>query len=165
MVRRVRVAAAAAIILGLTAAGCGGDDGGGGGGGGGGGKIALLLPESKTTRYEAQDRPLFEAKVEDLCPDCEIVYSNAEQDSAKQLSQVEAAIAKQVDVMVLDPVDSAAAANMVTKAKSADIPVISYDRLITDSDVDYYISFDNEEVGKRSSTSSRRTARKTARSS
>ena len=67
-------------VAGGAIAGCGDDDddGGGGdsaGGGGGGGKIALLLPESKTARYESQDRPLFEEKVKELCPDCEIIYS------------------------------------------------------------------------------------------
>jgi D-xylose transport system substrate-binding protein len=51
--------------------------------------------------------------------------------------------------MVLDPVDSASAAGMVAKAKAQNIPVISYDRLITDApDLDYYISFDNVKVGQ-----------------
>jgi D-xylose transport system substrate-binding protein len=53
-----------------------------------------------------------------------------------------------VKVLVLDPVDAASAGAVVQSAKSADIPVISYDRLITDADIDYYISFDNEKVGK-----------------
>lgn len=111
-------------------------------------KIALLLPESKTARYETQDRPNFEAKVADLCPECEVVYYNANQDAAQQQSQAEAALTEGVDVMVLDPVDSASAAVIVTQAKEQGIPVISYDRLILDSDVDYYISFDNERVGQ-----------------
>ena len=51
-------------------------------------------------------------------------------------------------MLVLDPVDSASAAAIVTKANAANVPVISYDRLILDSDVDYYVSFDNEQVGK-----------------
>jgi D-xylose transport system substrate-binding protein len=50
--------------------------------------------------------------------------------------------------MVLDPVDAAAAGAIVTRAKQSDIPVISYDRLLTDADIDYYISFDNVEVGR-----------------
>jgi D-xylose transport system substrate-binding protein len=126
---------------------------GGGGGGGKSAKIALLLPETKTARYESQDRPNFERKVKELCPNCEIVYSNADQDPAKQLSQVEAAITKQVNVMVLDPVDSASASGMVAKAKVANIPVISYDRLITDAPaLDYYISFDNVKVGELQGT-------------
>jgi len=116
--------------------------------GGGGKKIALLLPETKTTRYESQDRPIFEKKVKALCPGCSIIYSNADQDASKQQTQAEAAITNGANVLVLDPVDSASAASIVTKAKQSKIPVISYDRLITGAAVDYYISFDNEKVGK-----------------
>jgi D-xylose transport system substrate-binding protein len=126
------------------AAGCGDDDGGGGGGG----TIALLLPESKTARYESQDRPNFERKVKELCSDCDIIYSNADQDAAKQQQQAEAALTKGADVLVLDAVDAAAAGAVVTKAKQQDVPVVSYDRLITDADIDYYISFDNVQVGR-----------------
>jgi D-xylose transport system substrate-binding protein len=143
-----------ALALAMAVAACGDDDdddgggGGGGGDGGGGGTIALLLPETKTARYEAHDRPNFEAKVQELCPDCEIIYSNADQDAAQQQQQTEAAITQGAEVLVLDPVDAAAAAPLVTRAKSQDIPVISYDRLITDADIDYYISFDNVKVGE-----------------
>jgi D-xylose transport system substrate-binding protein len=115
---------------------------------GGGGKIALLLPESKTARYESQDRPNFEAKVQELCPDCEIIYSNADQDASKQQSQAEAALTEGAEVLVLDPVDSASAAAMVNRAGQADVPVVSYDRLILDAPVDYYLSFDNVKVGE-----------------
>ena len=110
-------------------------------------KIALLLPETKTARYETQDKPLFEAKVEELAPGTEILYSNANQDAAEQQSQADAAITNGAQVLVLDPVDSASAASIVTKANSAKIPVISYDRLILDAPVDFYVSFDNEKVG------------------
>lgn len=110
-------------------------------------KIALLLPETKTARYETQDKPLFEAKVKELAPTAEILYSNANQDAALQQSQADAAITNGAQVLVLDPVDSASAASIVTKAKSANIPVISYDRLILNAPVDFYISFDNEKVG------------------
>jgi D-xylose transport system substrate-binding protein len=139
--------------LALTAAACGDDDDEGGSGGsasssGGGKKIALLLPESKTARYEAADRPYFTEKLKAECPDCELIYSNADQDAAKQQQQAEAAITKGAEVLVLDPVDSASAASIVTRAKQSDIPVISYDRLITNADVDYYISFDNVKVGE-----------------
>src|SRR5918998_4025418 len=143
-----------ALALAMAVAACGDDDddgggaGGGGGGDGEGGTIAPLLPETKTARYEAHDRPNFERKVEELCPDCEIIYSNADQDAAQQQQQTEAAITQGAEVLVLDPVDAAAAAPLVTRAKSQDIPVISYDRLILDADVDYYISFDNVKVGE-----------------
>ena len=145
----------AVLVAAMALAACGDDDdeGGGGGGGsegggGGGGSIALLLPESKTARYESQDRPNFEAKVKELCADCEIIYSNADQDAAKQQQQAEAAITQGAKVLVLDPVDAASAGAVVQRAKQSQIPVISYDRLITDADIDYYISFDNEKVGQ-----------------
>ena len=150
------IAVIAILAAGMAIAACGDDDddGGGGGGDGGGGdsggsgSIALLLPETKTARYESQDRPNFEAKAQELCPDCEIIYSNADQDPAKQQQQAEAAITQGAKVLVLDPVDAASASAIVTRAKQSQIPVISYDRLITDADLDYYISFDNEQVGK-----------------
>jgi D-xylose transport system substrate-binding protein len=113
------------------------------------GTVALLLPETKTTRYETADRPDFEAKFKQLCPNCQIIYSNANQDANTQLSQAEAALTNGAQVLVLDPVDSAAAGAIADKAKAAGVPVIAYDRLILNSDgVNYYISFDNEEVGK-----------------
>lgn len=113
------------------------------------GKIALLLPETKTTRYETADRPLFEAKFKQLCPACEIIYSNANQDANAQLSQFEAALTNGAKVVVLDPVDSKAAAVMADRAKAQGVPIVAYDRLIVGSDgVNYYISFDNEKVGQ-----------------
>jgi D-xylose transport system substrate-binding protein len=114
----------------------------------GGKKIALLLPETKTARYESQDKPLFTAKVASLCADCQVIYNNANQDAAVQQSQAEAALTNGANVLVLDPVDAASAAAIVTKAKQQNVPVISYDRLINNAEVDYYISFDNEQVGK-----------------
>jgi D-xylose transport system substrate-binding protein len=149
--RAARLAALVAAVTLLAAACQTTDDNGGGGGGSSGGgdkKIALLLPETKTTRYEAQDRPLFEAKVKALCSDCEIIYSNADQKADQQLNQADAALTNGAKVMVLDPVDSASAASIVSKAKAQNVPVISYDRLITGADIDYYISFDNVQVGK-----------------
>jgi D-xylose transport system substrate-binding protein len=144
--------AVGALAFGLAA--CGGDDKGTGGSTGTSGgtseakTIALLLPESKTTRYDQQDKPLFEAKLKELCPNCTLDYQNADQDAAKQQTQAEAEITKGVDVLVLDPVDGKAAAPIVAKAKAANIPVISYDRLILGGAPDLYVSFDNEQVGK-----------------
>jgi D-xylose transport system substrate-binding protein len=111
-------------------------------------KIALFLPESKTTRYEAFDRPLFEAKVKALCAACEVLYSNADQDAAKQQQQVEAAITQGADVLVLDAVDASAVAPLVNQAKQKKIPVIAYDRLISGIDYAYYVSFNNVRVGE-----------------
>ena len=47
------------------------------------GKVALLLPEAKTTRYETADRPDFEAAMRALAPKVEVIYSNADQDAAR----------------------------------------------------------------------------------
>src|SRR3954449_1974053 len=133
----------AALVIGLGLAACGG------GGGGGGPKIALLLPESKTTRYEAHDHPEFEEAVNNACSDCDLIYSNANQDASQQQSQMEAALTDGADVVVLDPVDSTSAAAMVQLAKQQNVPVVSYDRLILDSpDVNAYVSFDNVKVGQ-----------------
>jgi D-xylose transport system substrate-binding protein len=135
------LAAAAVIGASVVLAACGGS-------GGGSNSIALLLPESKTARYEAQDRPHFEQKVKQLCPDCRLIYSNANQDAAAQQTQAEAALTKGAKVLVLDPVDAASADAIVAKAKQQNVPVVSYDRLITNADIEYYISFDNVRVGE-----------------
>ncbi len=112
-------------------------------------KIGLLLPETKTARYESKDRPLFTAKLMKLCPNCSVLYQNANQDAAAQQSQAEAMLTNGVSVLVLDAVDGAAAAGIAVKAKAAKVPVIAYDRLVTGTAaVDYYISFDNAKVGQ-----------------
>jgi D-xylose transport system substrate-binding protein len=114
--------------------------------GGGGKKIALLLPESKTTRYETFDKPLFEEAVKMACADCTVIYSNANQDAAKQQQQAESALTQGANVLVLDPVDGKAAASVVASAKASNIPVVAYDRFIEGAN--YYVSFDNATVGK-----------------
>ena len=153
--RQSTVAAlAVAMLFALGLAACGDDDddgatsGGGSGGGGGAKTIALLLPETKTTRYEEKDRPLFTDKVKELCPDCKILYSNASQDPNKQQQQAEAAITNGADVLVLDAVDVASVGPIVQRANDKDIPVIAYDRLIPDQDIAYYVSFDNVKQGR-----------------
>jgi len=126
--------------------GTGSSSGSSGGADTGGKKIALLLPESKTTRYETFDRPLFEAAIKASCSDCQVIYSNADQDASKQQQQAEAALTQGASVLVLDPVDGKAAASVVASAKSSGVPVVAYDRFIDGAD--YYVSFDNETVGK-----------------
>lgn len=127
-------------------AGSSGGSSGGGDSAGGAKKIALLLPESKTTRYETFDRPLFEAAVKASCSDCSVIYSNADQDASKQQTQAESALTQGANVLVLDPVDGKAAASVVNSAKSQGVPVVAYDRFIDGAD--YYVSFDNQTVGK-----------------
>jgi D-xylose transport system substrate-binding protein len=142
---------AAVIGAGAVVAGCGNDNGGGGGGSGGGAtakKIALLLPEHTTARYETQDRPNFENKVKALCPDCSIIYENANQDASQQQAQADSVLTQGIDAMVLDPVDAQSASTIVAKANAQGVPVISYDRLVSNANLDAYISFDNERVGR-----------------
>jgi D-xylose transport system substrate-binding protein len=138
---RISIAAAALLVIALVAAGCGSS-------GGGGTKIALLLPENETPRYESDDRPDFEKSVEELCEDCEVLYSNAGGDAEKQQSQAEAALTQGAEVLVVDPMDSKSAAAIAEKAQAQNVPVVSYDRLIENGEVDAYVSFDNEEVGE-----------------
>jgi D-xylose transport system substrate-binding protein len=152
--QRIALAAVCALALsaGAVFAGCGSDDDSSSGSGGSA-KIALLLPESKTARYETQDRPNFEKKVKALCDGCSVIYSNADQDPAKQQQQAEAALTQGANVLVLDPVDAASAVAIVKQATAKDVPVVSYDRLIDSADLKYYISYDNEKVGKLQATS------------
>ncbi|HEX4806164.1 MAG TPA: sugar ABC transporter substrate-binding protein [Conexibacter sp.] len=155
--RALALLVAVALSVGALAA-CGGGSrssttsgttgGGSSSSGGTSATVALLLPENKTTRYEAQDKPQFERDLKALCPNCKIIYSNAGQDASKQQSQAEAAITNGARVLVLDAVDAKAAASIVTRAKQSGVGVVSYDRLVQNSAPDYYVSFDNRRVGE-----------------
>jgi D-xylose transport system substrate-binding protein len=153
---RATAAVLLATALAAVAAGCGSDDDSSSDSGttsaaadAKGAKIALLLPENKTARYENQDKPFFTAKVKELCPSCEIIYQNATQDAAKQQQQAEAAITQGAKVLVLDAVDVASAGAIVNRAKQQKIPVLSYGRLVADAPLDYYVSIDPFKVGQQ----------------
>ena len=109
--------------------------------------VGLLLPELQTARYEAFDKPYFEESLNELCPECELSYANADQDVDEQQTQAQAMLTDGVDVLVLDAVDSAAAAGTVNEARSQGVPVVAYDRL-AEGGVDMYVSFDNFRVGQ-----------------
>jgi D-xylose transport system substrate-binding protein len=138
----------------LVFAGCGDDDDDGGGGGGaeGGGesagKVAVLLPDSKSSvRWETVDRPFLQQAFEAAGVEAEI--QNAEGDKATQQQQAEQAITNGATVLLLVNLDSGSGAAIAANAKSQDVKVIDYDRLTLDTqDTDYYVSFDNEAVGK-----------------
>jgi D-xylose transport system substrate-binding protein len=110
--------------------------------------IGLLLPETKTARYEAHDKPVFQAKVKELCPSCKQLYQNASQDAQKQLAQAEAMLASGANVLVLDAVDVGSVGPIIKEAAQKKVPVIAYDRLISDQKIAYYVSFDNVRQGK-----------------
>jgi D-xylose transport system substrate-binding protein len=146
--RPVRLLSTAVAMLAATAtlAACGGD-GGDGGSGGDGPLVAFLMPDQNSTRYDEQDAPSFEKRMVELCSDCRVEYQNADADAQQQQQQFEAALADGAEVIVLDPVDSSAAAGLVQQAQSQDVAVIAYDRPIPDIVADYYVSYDNEAIG------------------
>jgi len=138
--------------LALTAAACGkaGDDNdsdSGSSAGSGNKSIGLLLPDSVTTRYEQFDKPLFEAKVKELCSDCTVSYANAGADAAKQAQQVSTMVTKGVKVIAVSAQDSAAIKSSIEAAVKKGVKVIAYDRL-AQGPVSAYVSFDNEKVGQ-----------------
>jgi D-xylose transport system substrate-binding protein len=138
--------------LALAAAGCGDDDddddGGGGGGDGEAGRVAVLLPDSKSSvRWETVDRPLLKAAFDKAGIENEI--QNAEGDKSAQQQQAEQAITNGAKVILLVNLDSGSGAAIAANAKSQGVKVIDYDRLTLDTDAtDYYVSFDNERVGE-----------------
>jgi D-xylose transport system substrate-binding protein len=142
LLRHLAIVGCGLLAIGLLVAGCGGSSGGGGP------KIALLLPENETPRYESDDKPDFEKAVEEKCEECEVLYSNAGGDASKQQSQAEAALTQGAEVLVVDPMDAKSAAAIAEKAQAQNVPVVSYDRLIENGEVDAYVSFDNEKVGE-----------------
>ena len=109
--------------------------------------IALLLPESKTARYEGIDRPVFERVVAERCPGCRVLYANAGQDAAVQQAQAESALTQGATVLVLGAVDAVAARSIVTQAAARDVAVIAYDRFIDEVPLDYLVAYDAELVG------------------
>src|SRR3954471_8491107 len=110
--------------------------------------IGLLLPETKTARYEAHDKPVFQAKVKELCPSCKQLYQNASQDAQKQLSQAEAMLASGATVLVLDAVDVGSVGPIIKEANQRHVPVIAYDRLISKEKIAAYVSFNNVRQGR-----------------
>lgn len=110
--------------------------------------VAFLMPDQASTRYEQHDFPGFKAAMEKLCAACTVIYQNANGDANLQQQQFNSVIAQGAKVVVLDPVDSAAAAALVEIAHSQDVKIIAYDRPIPDKAADYYVSFDNAGIGK-----------------
>ncbi|MBI5160305.1 MAG: sugar ABC transporter substrate-binding protein [Micrococcales bacterium] len=148
--RRWAIAAATVSAL-LVLAGCAGGNSGttsGSGGGAAGSTVAFLMPDLASTRYEQQDSPLFKARMKQLCSDCKVIYQNAAGDPAKQQQQADSVITQGAKVIVISAVDTTAAAAIVRKAQSQKIKVVTYDRPIVKTAADFYVSFDNEGIGK-----------------
>lgn len=110
--------------------------------------VAFLMPDQASTRYEQHDFPGFQAEMKKLCPNCTVIYQNANADVALQQQQFNSVMSQGATVIVLDPVDSSAAASLVQQAHSQNVKVIAYDRPIPDQAADYYVSFDNKGIGQ-----------------
>ena len=115
--------------------------------------VAFLMPDQASTRYEQHDYPGFKAEMTKVCPGCKVLYQNANGNASLQQQQFNSAISQRAKVIVLDPVDSTAAASLVRLAQSQGIKVIAYDRPVPSTPADYYVSFDNEGIGKAIATS------------
>ena len=110
--------------------------------------VAFLMPDQSSTRYEQHDHPGFVAEMTKLCPSCKVLYQNADADASRQQQQFNSVISQGAKAIVLDPVDSTAAASLVQRARGQGIKVIAYDRPIPSTPADYYVSFNNEQIGK-----------------
>jgi D-xylose transport system substrate-binding protein len=108
-------------------------------------RIGLSLDTLKEERWQ-RDRDRFVAKATAL--GAEVFVQSANSDDTRQVQDVEALLSRGVDVLVIVPHNGEAMATAVASAKKSGAPVISYDRLIRDSDVDLYLSFDNVRVGE-----------------
>ncbi len=107
--------------------------------------IGLSMDTLKEARWQA-DRDMFVRRAGELGAKVLVLAANS--DDTVQVSDVEKLITNKVDVLVVVPHDGTAMAKAVTMAHEAGIPVIAYDRIIRDSDLDLYVSFDNERVGE-----------------
>jgi D-xylose transport system substrate-binding protein len=108
-------------------------------------KIGLSLDTLKEARW-SKDRDAFVARAKQL--GAEVTVLSANSDDNRQVADVESLLTSNVDVVVIVPHDGKAMAKGVDVAHEAGTPVIAYDRLIVDSDLDLYITFDNERVGE-----------------
>jgi D-xylose transport system substrate-binding protein len=111
--------------------------------------IGLSLDTLKEERWQ-HDRDTFTAAAEKL--GAKVIVQSANSDDTRQVRDVESLISRGVDVLVIVPHNGSAMTRAVKSANQAKIPVISYDRLILNADVDYYLSFDNVKVGEAQAT-------------
>jgi putative multiple sugar transport system substrate-binding protein len=108
-------------------------------------RVGVAMPTQSSQRW-IQDGENMKVQLEALGYEVDLQY--AEDDVQNQVSQIENMVNNGADCLVVAAVDSSALVNALAEAKSNDIPVIAYDRLLMDTDaVSYYATFDNEGVG------------------
>jgi D-xylose transport system substrate-binding protein len=146
-IRTIAIIAAPLLIPGMLAACTKSADQTAPAASGGACKIALLLPENATPRYESADKPYFEAEVAAKAPNCKVLYFNAGNDGTKQKQQAETALTQGAQVLVLDSADTTAAASIVEEAKAKGVKTIAYDRT-PNGPVAYEFTFNAQQVGE-----------------
>jgi D-xylose transport system substrate-binding protein len=107
--------------------------------------IGFSMATFKEDRW-LQDRDIFIAKAKQEGFD--VIVKNANNDSQLQCDQVNDMLNSGIDILVIVPHDSEEAKTCVEVAKKAGVPVVSYDRLVRNANVDVYVSFDNIKVGQ-----------------
>lgn len=110
-------------------------------------KIGLLMDTLAEGERWPRDRDLFVERAKER--DADVLVESAERDDARQLKQAESLLERGVQVLVVVPHSSEAAARIVEVAKKQSVPVICYDRLILNADVDLYMSYDNRQIGEQ----------------
>ncbi|GGS20021.1 multiple monosaccharide ABC transporter substrate-binding protein [Streptomyces griseoviridis] len=145
------LATAASLALTLTACGQSGEGGSEEDkGGSDGATIGIAMPTKSSERWIADGANVVK-ELEAKGYKTKLVYG--EDDPDQQVSQIENLITQGVKALIIAAIDNKSMNNVVQQAKDADIPVISYDRLILGTEnVDYYASFDNEKVGELQGT-------------
>ena len=143
----VLVWAAAALLAAAGACVKSPTETGGAGGAGKGGpvRIGFSMDTLKEERWQ-RDKVLVEQRAKEVGADLTTEVANG--DDSRQLSQVDTLLTRGVDVLIVAPHNGLAARAIVEKAHAAHVPVISYDRLIMNSDVDLYVSHQVPKIGE-----------------
>jgi D-xylose transport system substrate-binding protein len=110
-------------------------------------KVGVLLPDTQSSiRWESFDRPLLQQAFK--AAGVPVTIDNAQGDKSTQQQQAEQLITNGAKVLLLVNLDSGSGAAIEANAKSRGVKVIDYDRLTLKGQADYYVSFDNVQVGK-----------------
>lgn len=107
--------------------------------------IGISFDSLQIERWQ-KDRDIFVAEAERLGATC--LFQDANGDARKQNEQCDILLGQGIDALVIIPKSATASAQAVRKAKAQGIPVLSYDRLMLECDVDVYVSYDNVRVGR-----------------
>lgn len=118
---------------------------------GGGGLIGVAMPTQTSERWIADGGAIKEG-LEALGYEVDLQFAN--DDIATQGQQIDQMLTQGVDALVIAAVDSTALNAQVETAGELNVPVISYDRLLQNSEfVDFYVTFDNFDVGVQQANS------------